>query len=42
MAYRVVDRYVGGKGINPDNPADDSEYETQLNAADFVMISCIF
>ena len=36
MAYRVVDRYVGGKGINPDNPADDSEYETQLNAADFV------
>ena len=36
MAYRVVDRFVGGKGIDPDNPADDAEYETQLNAADFV------
>ena len=36
MVYRVVDRCVGGKGINADNPVTDSEYETQLNAADFV------
>ena len=36
MAYRVVDKYIGGKGTDPDNPAVDSEYETQTNTADFV------
>jgi len=41
MAYRVVDRFVGGKGIDPDNPANDAEYETQLNAADFVHHVCM-
>ena len=36
MAYRVVDKYVGGKGVDKDNPADDADYETQVNVADFV------
>ena len=36
MAYRVVDKYVGGKGTDADNPTDDAAYEIQTNVADFV------
>ena len=36
MAYRVVDKCIGGKGTDRDNPTDDADYEVQTNVADFV------
>jgi len=36
MAYRVVHQYIGGKGGDKGNQADDPDYETQLNTANFI------
>ena len=36
MAFRVVHQYIGGKGRDKDNQVTDDQYETQLNAADFI------
>ena len=36
MAYRVVDKCIGGTGTDVDNPTDDADYEIQTNVADFV------
>lgn len=36
MVYRVVDKYIGGKGYELNNLIEDTQYKKQSNTADFV------